>query len=180
MTRLRSLALVTESWSRMAALSNTAITLPYYSYAKSPFGFPMSPAKWTVTTTDTSARFQTNPVNGTWYNLGSLGITIPIGVWHVSYNALLYYTMAAAGTMGVFGTLSTANNSASNALTTRGVFNRDLMENENVCSLSGLLYTLTAKTQYYFNAAALRAGCTLIFLDNPTLTLSIKAVCAYL
>ena len=31
-------------------LANSAITSPNYSYAKAPTGFPLSPAKWTVTT----------------------------------------------------------------------------------------------------------------------------------
>ena len=36
---------------------------------KSPFGFPMSPAKWTVEFTSSDTQTQSAPTNGTWYNI---------------------------------------------------------------------------------------------------------------
>ena len=44
------------------------VTLPNYSITKAPFGFPLSPAKWTVEVTDTSERVQASPTQDTWYN----------------------------------------------------------------------------------------------------------------
>jgi hypothetical protein len=62
-------------------LANAAISTPFWSNVKAPFGFPMSPAKWTVTVTDTSDRTQASPTINVWYNLGSVSISAPIGIW---------------------------------------------------------------------------------------------------
>jgi hypothetical protein len=92
-------------------LAGGAISLPYYSMLKAPAGFPTSPIKWTVEVTDAQIRSQSSPVVGTWYNLGTILISIPIGIWWVSYACL----PEAVGTtlISVYVSLSTANNSES-------------------------------------------------------------------
>ena len=50
-------------------LANSAISANYYSMVKSPFGFPMSPAKWSVEFTSSDTQTQSAPTNGTWYNM---------------------------------------------------------------------------------------------------------------
>src|SRR5574344_408608 len=66
-------------------MQNSAITNNYYSSMKAPYGFSLNPDKWTITFTDTTQRSQSSPVNGTWYNLGSLSISIPIGFWNLYF-----------------------------------------------------------------------------------------------
>ena len=96
-------------------LANAAITSPYYSTAKAPGGFPLSPIKWTVEASDTTNRTTANPTANTWVNLHSSGgITIPIGVWRVSYQVSLYIYNNAAQ-VNAWVTLSTANNTESDA-----------------------------------------------------------------
>lgn len=90
-------------------LANAAITLPYFSHLKSPLGFPMSPAKWSVTASDT-ARTQAAP-GTTVYNLNSTSISIPIGVWQIIFNSGVGADRAAAGVCYSTVSLSTANNS---------------------------------------------------------------------
>jgi hypothetical protein len=46
-------------------LNNEAITAPYYSTQKAPFGFPLSAAKWSVRVTNTSSASQTAS-DGVW------------------------------------------------------------------------------------------------------------------
>lgn len=59
-------------------LNNETISAPSYSQQKAPLGFPLDPAKWTVTTTDTSPRTTTSAT----YASMSVSSTAPIGVWN--------------------------------------------------------------------------------------------------
>jgi len=60
-------------------LANAGITDPYYSMMKAPAGFPLDLNKWTVQLIDATMKDQQNPTVQTWYNVGSLSLTIPIG-----------------------------------------------------------------------------------------------------
>jgi len=98
-------------------LANSAIIEPYFSMAKTPYGFPLDEAKWRVESLVTSDSSQASPVAGTWYNKG-VSLAVPIGRWKVEYAAELEVTRAAAGALDVFATLSTAANSEVNKETT--------------------------------------------------------------
>lgn len=65
------------------SLTSGTIAFPYYSYQKAPFAFPLDPAKWTVTTTDTSDRTTTSTTPS---NVGSVSISVPIGVWELAHS----------------------------------------------------------------------------------------------
>jgi hypothetical protein len=69
-------------------LADSAISDSFYSFQKAPFGFPLSPDKWSIQTSSTSQSAQSNPVASTWYNLGSLSISVPIGAWKVYFTAI--------------------------------------------------------------------------------------------
>lgn len=96
-------------------LANAAITLPYYSQVKCPFGFPADPDKWTVTLSNTSNASQATPTTNIYYNVGTLSIVIPIGAWRVffSWQAEVTVTTSALRNIGVASALSTSNNSVS-------------------------------------------------------------------
>lgn len=93
-------------------LADAAITSPYFSNERFPYGFPVSESKWSVIISDANDRSQASPTQNTWYNLGSLSIVLPIGSWETSY-AVLAYVVASGSTVSMFTTLSTANNSES-------------------------------------------------------------------
>lgn len=163
-------------------LDNAAITLPFYSRSKAPFGFPLDPSKWTVTASDTSDRTQASPTAGTWYNLGSFSASLPIGLWRVSWRAVmrpLYNTGTAAQQRT---TLSTANNSASDpdfiVITTVGANIGNLYITTTLTSNIKIL-NLAAKTTYYLNAMTALTTDSLNHLGSVTPT-QIKAECAYL
>lgn len=101
-------------------LNNEAISAPYYAMVKAPQGFPLSPSKWSVIVTDTTQRSQASPADNTWYNLGSLSITAPIGAWHGSYKVWVYGYKGSRASNAIRVTLSTANNSESDANWTVG------------------------------------------------------------
>lgn len=164
-------------------LANSAITAPYISKIKSPDGFPLNPDKWTVSLTDTSNRSQASPVSGTWYNLGSLSLAIPIGVWRVYYELALEIsiTTAAVAAFGFRSTLSTANNSESDSgfstnyvrispIATALPF-RETAHREKIVAL-------TSKTTHYLNA--LSPAVNSVSFRGDLIATVVRAVCAYL
>jgi hypothetical protein len=163
-------------------LANAAISLTYYSHMKSPLGFPVDPAKWTVVLADTSNRAQASPTATTWYNLGSLSISLPIGCWHVEYQVTGHwqYTSAAID-HSLLVTLSTANNSESD---TGFTYKRTLRQSsvaafEYIVASRRKTLLLASKTAYYLNAKTDDTTSTIAF-DNDLVPLTITARCAYL
>lgn len=156
-------------------LANAAITDPYYSTQKAPLGFPLSPLKWTVEVTDVTERSQASPTNNTWYNLGTLLITIPIGIWRTYYKVSIW-AIIASGVTDVYSTLSTANNSESDADFT-GMCAGSLRASTLVTAIKTL--NLSSKTVYYLNAKTTISATEIKFL-NTAAKLVIDAICAYL
>ena len=160
-------------------LEDEAISNPYYSPVKAPFGFPLDPTKWTVRVTDITVRTQATPTQSVWYNLGSVSISIPIGAWHVSYQVHPVIIDAATASWILSTTLSTANNSASDVdFTIRCV-------SASVYILAAAVFrskdlVLTTKTPYYLNTMAGNANTDNIHNANDSSPLIIEAVCAYL
>ena len=158
-------------------LIDAAISANYYSHSKSPVGFPLSPIKWTVTVTDTTQRIQASPTQNTWYNLGSQAITIPIGIWKVTYKVQCYVNNGATeSNMSV--TLSTANNSESDVNFTfaeRGAY----LYGHISAIVSGYI-TLAAEDIFYLNTSSGDAGAIAIRNENSTKQMIITAVSAYL
>lgn len=166
-------------------LENEAITSPFYSIAKAPSGFPLDPTKWTVTTTDTGNRSQATPSSTTWYNPNNIAISIPIGCWHVNYQVAIVCTDTDGQYMAVSSTLSTANNSESDADFTNTA---ELDTNATTKNLSGAVtsvsrnkyLTLTTKTSYYLNVETWASGIETIGFRGDLSKTIIRAVCAYL
>jgi hypothetical protein len=164
-------------------LANSAISANAYSMVRSPFGFPMNPNLWTVELADTSQRSQASAAQNTWYNLGSLSITMPIGVWDVSYKVPcnIYVTSTVGFVMEV--TLSTGNNSETDAeMSTITYLNDSTNIGKQFKSTvyAQTVYALAAKTVYYLNARTTTAGAPTIYFDGDLITTIIRAVCAYL
>ena len=162
-------------------LAAGAITNPYYSIAKAPVGFPLDPDKWTVMVTDSSDRSQSNPSNSTYYNVGSIQISIPIGAWRIHYNVFASTEVVSAPAYLNFTVcLSTTNNGNTLASLSRFVATPLISSQLNgVCS--GEPYTVASKTTLYLNASTNSdRACTTIHFHNNWSTLIIKAICAYL
>lgn len=166
-------------------LANAAITSPYFSIAKTPQGFPMDRTKWTVSLTDSSDQTQSTPTASTWYNLGSLSLTIPIGSWDVSYNLVGRCVESSATTTTDFrATLSTANNSESDTNFTVRVF---LLAASAAQQIQQLItkqkdLVLTSKTTYYLNAQTQNNNIDSITFrgSNNGGDTVIRAICTYL
>ncbi len=157
-------------------LNDEVISSPYYSHVKHPFGFPASRIKWTVEVTNTSYNTQADPVQNTWYNLGTVSITIPIGLWNVSY-AVTSEVVRASNAVSSSVTLSTANNSESDVdFSTYTYGYNDVAV--SVYKDKPLL--LAAKATYYLNTRTVLASATNLANDNDVNKLFIRAVCLYL
>lgn len=162
-------------------MANSAITLPYYSTQKAPFGFPLNPLKWSIKITDTTSRTQATPTASTWYNLGSISITIPIGIWDIDYRVKLNVYDANGADELIASTLSTGNNTE-----TDKEFTQCLRTTATACSnLVSTVYArkfleLAAKTIYYLNTRTELTGVDNITNKNDETTLAIRAICAFL
>jgi hypothetical protein len=160
-------------------LTGGAISSPYYSSAKAPVGFPLNPAKWTVEVTDTSNQTQSSPTQNAYYNLGSLSISVPIGTWTLEYLVNQYAYKSPATDCIIKSTLSTANNSESDAIMSARLYT------SSVTTVIASAYrkrflTVAAKTAYYLNAMTSTASMTEIGHRGDYSTTVIRAICAYL
>jgi len=156
-------------------LENEAITAPYYSLVKAPFGFPLEPTKWTQILSDTTIRSQASAVANTWYNPGSLSISIPIGVWEVSYKV----TSQSSQWGSLRTSLSTANNSESDMqFTVRPYTNH--IDGMGIFVYMSKNLALTSKTAYYLITTTDSTNSPTIYFRNDVSAFAIRAVCAYL
>jgi len=159
-------------------LANAAISSNFHSFSKAPDGFPLDPAGWTVEVTDSSLRSQASPVAGTWYNPGSVTISVPIGCWRIYYEVSVQGQRATTGQTDVTTTLSTANNSQTDST----------MSAENIANNSTTTYatffrerflTVATKTSYFLNITTSLAISSIAYRGDLETTI-IRAVCAYL
>jgi len=158
-------------------LANAAISAISYSSQKAPFGFPLSPAKWTVEVTDTTQRSQASPGAGTWYNLGTITISFPIGLWNIDYVGFIQLNKTAS-VNDLFITLSTANNTESDTdLTYRLTIYGDFTGNTGA---KKKLLSVASKTSYYLNEKTDQSSGSSLYLRSDLVKTVVSAVCAYL
>ena len=158
-------------------LANAAITLPYYSVVRSPFGFPMDPAKWTVSL-NYGGGAQANATAGTIYNLTN--IVVPIGAWEIKGNWNHYASGSTAAQCAFRTGLSTANSTFSDGNLVKTMTAYIYTNTAEIRSVNAIrkFLALAAKTTYYVNIATIQnAGTTTVGIAADCY---IEAVCAYL
>jgi len=146
-------------------LANAAITVPYYSTARAPAAFPMDLSKWSVVASDSADGTKTTPVAGTWYNIRTLSISVPIGNWILKYH--VYISGAEDATDA---TLSTTNNGQTDSDFTAGSWYGSVGRWKEV--------SLTAKTTYYLNER--NTDTTTIYIWGTIVPTKIEAICSLL
>lgn len=173
-------------------LANAAISNPYYSNARAPFGFSLDPTKWTVVTSNTSNCAKATPTAAVWYGNTDLSptapnISIPIGVWHIEYGLTLDMTatLAAVSTVGGRVTLSTASNSESDSAMSKSfatvfpiVTGGVLRVPFNLAPMK--ILSVASKTTYYLNVYANVSVITSLNIRGDLFATLIRARCAYL
>lgn len=163
-------------------VANSAISDFYFSTDRAPQGFPMDPTKWTVQVSDTTQRSQSSPVQNTWYNLGSITISIPIGVWDVYYKVSARGVYNSNTSENIYSTLSTANNSESDVDFTAYTFVAGASGNISGGMTTGVRKTLVlaAKTSYYLNHKTNNTSQTTLVIENAESKCIVSATIAYL
>lgn len=165
-------------------MANSAITDNYYSSAKSPFGFPLDHAKWSVVYSDSGTiREQASATFNTWYELYTgLRPSVPIGMWIPKYSvkAQLNNSVAASTTISV--TLSTSSATESSALNTASINGPSL---SNGCSQyfekTMKPLSLASKTTLYLNTKGIQGSGTMtIYNRADDLATIIQFTSAYL
>lgn len=165
-------------------LANAAISSPYFSTHKAPAGFPLDPGKWTVEATDSSLRSQATPSASTWYNVGSVQISVPIGCWRLYYSCSPQAADSSASDWNAMSTLSTANNSESDTDMTAQIYAGNTIAVSSTVSREKTI-ALAAKTSYYLNLKTTSSGLDNLYLRGDVAggygsKTVIRAVCAYL
>ena len=169
-----------------SVVSTAAVTSPAYSMVKAPFGFPLSPIKWTVSRVDGIEWAVSTPVTTTWYNTGTVYVSLPIGVWNVSYHVTMNVDDAGVTYMTVDTTLSTANNSESSSYYTFRIGYQDPTSNRKILRNTwqkSFSMTITSRTTYYRNVRIREtnaASVDAIYIENNLVPETIYAVCSYL
>lgn len=157
-------------------LANSAITENYVSPHKAPLGFPVDPSKWSIVLLDTTQRVQNTPTANTWYNLGSLSINIPIGVWKLNskFNCI---TALDSTPIGAEFAISTSTSSVSD-----GRLHHRSVSYARVTSLNfnGIPVSRTGKATYYLIAKTTTNSVSSIIMYNDLVPCWISVVCAYL
>jgi hypothetical protein len=165
-------------------LANAAISSPFISPVKVPFGFPIAPLKWTVTVTDTNNQTQLSAGNGTYYyaGIGSINISVPIGAWRLTWQALICAGGATNTYVNIFAALSTANNSFSDnrLVAFAGFDGASQALSTYVTAYKQITLLATSKTPYYFVAKTTSNMSPAIIIYGGLSTTVLTAECAYL
>lgn len=157
-----------------------AISAFYYGRLKQPgFGFPVDREKWTLLITDTTDRTQSSPTAGTYYQPGSLGITVPIGQWRLGFVGVLSASVTNLQVSMQF-ILSTTTNSISDGQLAGYQISYGTTVVRTEQNVSRLI-TLAAKTTYNLLIYTGTSGVTsLSILPSSGVTTKIYAECTYL
>ena len=163
-------------------LVSGSLTSPQYSQIKAPFGFPLDPSKWSVTLSSTSNASQASPSGTGWYNLGSLSVSVPMGVWNTSYRLVMDCVIAAAGTLNGFSTLSTTSFSETNTEWTLGnAFVNTAITTARIPQTTPLgIISQSAKTTWFLLGKTNVAGLSTIAFRGDLFQTVVKFTDAYL
>lgn len=166
-----------------SGFANSAVTLNYYSMVKCPAGFPISQLRWMIQDTDSTEQSQATPTAGTWYNVGTNTISVPIGLWDIGYEANAQFVKTSSTVSSIYCTLSTANNSNSDAEFQCNIYAQVLAN--STASVFNLvarhkIVSLAAKTSYYLNLNTEVASAGSIEFRGDRGTTKVRAILAYL
>ena len=157
------------------------------SKVKSPFGFPTSPSKWTVSFLSTASASVSSPTADVWHTPGSLSFSAPIGLWNV-YSAMSFaiiHNVASVSNLGGRCSISSASGSASYPQLTREILATMPISAtatlRSTAQVQGELITLPSKTILYLIALSSQSVTSLTFRgDLGGLSTKVDLVCAYL
>jgi hypothetical protein len=162
------------------SLISAAISNVYYSLVKAPFGFPLDPEKWSVYVLDTSIRTQSNPSTNTYYNIQSLSISVPIGMWNLEFEAQVDISITSTSNLNCSIGLSTSASSFSDLRLKLAIWAYIVSGDVMSFAQRNKPLSLISKTTYYLIETTGSSGLYSISLRGDYATTVLRAVCAYL
>jgi hypothetical protein len=107
---------------------------------------------------------------------------MPIGLWVVDYSIIMYTYKTTATEIAMQATMSTANNSESNAALTSVVYIAGASSTLSIQSqvYKRVLVAAASKTLYYFNGRSAIASAATIAFQNANGAMVVNFLCAYL
>lgn len=160
-------------------MTNASITDVFFSTMKAPYNFPVDKSKWTIRVTNGDNLTQSNPVSGTVYNLGGISFYVPIGVWNINYEAILFVDRGTSGTVNFISSLSESNNAETNAIC--GLMNETSPVTASAnFNKNGGLYTSTTKKQLFIIGKTNVSSISRILLNGASVPTIITMECTYL
>jgi hypothetical protein len=159
-------------------IPNETLTAPFYSTQSTPFGFPRGRDKWTIQVLSLSEQTQASATGGTWYNVGSYRVEVPIGSWRIGYG------ISMRGSDGTAYPL--INTSLSTSASSESLVEMTGRTGVSINNTSQWNYTerftfvdLTASQTYYVIHKS-SSSTTTLYLTPSTTGSIIYAECAYL
>lgn len=152
-------------------IDNETLTSIGVSRARAPFGFPLSPAKWTQELSSSTDDQTPTPTQFVWTNPNSNSLDAPIGSFDAYYQAVLRGEVASS-------TLSTTNNSETDDEWT--AFNGEGSVDSNSSVFRRKTIDSTVKTTYFLNAKSDNAGSSNVGFRGTLGATTIRFVIAYL
>lgn len=159
-------------------LNNEAISSPCYSVQKSPYGFPIDPAKWAITTTSSTDRSTSSASFATLTDT----LVVPIGCWDI--RAKYPMLVSVTGTSALLGvvTLSSDASTETNPQLSGVMRSRDASaaaSSNAGASVQVSSFVTTAASTTFTLMGKVNAG-SLDVQGSTQTPIVLRATCAYL
>lgn len=179
-TKIDSTTVIRVYFGTDYTLNNEAISLPYYSVQKAPFGFPVDPSKWTITKSSANDR----SVAGTSYASTGDTLDLPIGSWEVYGKIPFHLNTTTTNARRVFATLSTDGSTETNPEFTtvlgQTANSATSTSTDVVATVRSILTITSAKTITLMTLLNSTSGANASIYGSTITPILIKATCAYL
>ena len=163
-------------------IPNETLGTTSYSTARAPLGFDADKGKWKVDMILKVQVSQTGVSTNTVYNIAGLQLTVPTGAWNLSYAVLSQITGTSAGFLSSIASLSTSNNSVSDAeLSSYAVSISSASAETDAMQSRSKAISTTAATPYYLVQYTQNGTTSMaLYWNGAVATGKIIAECAYL
>ncbi len=188
----------TYDWGIVTKVATTVATVQYpegcaiptsggisavdMSGVKAPFGMPTQQSRWELVCLGRSIVSQNPPVAGTWYNIASIQMNIPVGSWVATKNVVVVLGCTATTTLAVNSTLSTSASAETDlSMSEAGaVIGTNMSQGYWPMTRTGFIDVTAATTYYLISKMAVGGASPILYNDGSQSTTMIKAVLAYL
>lgn len=173
--------------SQITVFTGTNCTIPNqilgavtYSRDRSPYGFPVARTNWIVDALYANAVVQNTPGNGTFYNIASAQLAVPIGAWRLAWEASMTINSTSGGLSRQQGGLSTSTSSFSEPRLVAFYGVPGASQTMSNTLRRELLISQSSDTTWYLVEAEFDGNGNAIYLDGSTSHMAvIFAECAY-